>query len=145
LIEEGKVDFMRELEKFKMNMKYYRECKGWSQEQLAEKISVSRPVITRLETGEQEPALSYLLSLSKTFDVSIDQLIGRNQQTNELLNEVNSKYDDESSLSQIIDYLWKHPKMAKSLQRLLFAKTRDRKLIEDILITVIEKSTKMSE
>lgn len=136
---------MRELEKFKMNMKYYRELKGWSQEQLGERISVSRPVITRLETGEQEPDLSYLLSLSDAFDVSIDHLIGRDQQTNELLFEVYSKYNAESSLSQFIDYLIKHPKIASSLQQLLLIKTKDRKLIEDMLITIVEKSTKLSE
>ncbi|WP_412059731.1 helix-turn-helix domain-containing protein [Metabacillus idriensis] len=46
-------------------------------EQLAERMNVSRPVITRLETGEQAPELSYLISLSNTFNVSIDHLLGR--------------------------------------------------------------------
>jgi transcriptional regulator with XRE-family HTH domain len=136
---------MRELEIFKMNMKYYRDLNSWSQEQLAEKISVSRPVITRLETGEQEPDLSYLLSISDAFDVSIAHLIGRDQQTNELLYEVYGKYDGENSLSQMIDYIIKHPKIASGLQQLLLVKTKDRKLIEDMLITIIEKSTKMRD
>lgn len=136
---------MKELKKFKMNMKFYRERKGWSQEQLADKINVSRPVITRLETGEQEPALSYLLLLSKEFSVSIDHLIGRDQVTDDLLYEVYGDYGNEDSLSQVIDYLIKQPKMSTGLQQLLYEKPRERKLIEDILITVIEKSTKRSE
>ncbi|WP_191566659.1 helix-turn-helix domain-containing protein [Metabacillus idriensis] len=40
-------------------------------------MNVSRPVITRLETGEQAPELSYLISLSNAFNVSIDHLLGR--------------------------------------------------------------------
>jgi transcriptional regulator with XRE-family HTH domain len=136
---------MRELDKFKMNMKYYRERGGWSQKQLAEKIRVSRAVITRLETGEREPHLSYLLLLSHALNVSIDQLIGRDQQTNEFINEVYGHYDTDQSISDIIDYLHKQPKMASSLQQLLCFKTKQRKLIEDTLITLIDNSSKMSE
>lgn len=98
---------MRELEKFQMNLRFYREQNGWSQEQLAEKISVSRPVITCLETGEQAPDLSYLISLSNAFQVSIDHLLGRDEQTNEYLYEMYGKYQAEGSVSQLIDYLIK--------------------------------------
>ncbi|MGM7721807.1 helix-turn-helix domain-containing protein [Metabacillus sp. Hm71] len=136
---------MRELKTFIMNMKYYREQNGWSQEQLAERINVSRPVITRLETGVQEPALSYLLSLSNAFNISIDELIGRKQQTNDYLFEVYGDYCEEPSLPQVIDYLIKNPKMLSCLQQLLLAKPKDRKLIEEMLITVIEKTKKLSE
>ncbi|WP_226670528.1 helix-turn-helix domain-containing protein [Metabacillus litoralis] len=136
---------MRELEKFQMNLKYYREKNGWSQEQLAEVINVSRPVITRLETGEQEPDLSYLLSLSNALNVSIDHLIGRDQQSNEFLYEVYGKYNADGQLSHIVDYLIKQPKMVSIFEQLLLVKTKDRKLIEDMIITIIEKSTKISE
>ncbi len=142
---EGNCGSMRELEKFQMNLKFYREQNGWSQEQLAERINVSRPVITRLETGEQAPDLSYLLSLSHAFHVSIDHLIGRDEQTNEYLYEVYGKYQADNSVSQVIDYLIKNPKMTHSLHQLLQVKTKHRKLIEDTLIKVIENSTRISE
>lgn len=57
---------MNELETLKMNIKFYRNQFGWSQ--LAERMNVSRPVITRLETGEQAPELSYLISLSNAYE-----------------------------------------------------------------------------
>jgi transcriptional regulator with XRE-family HTH domain len=136
---------MREIEKFNMNMKYFREQSGMSQEQLAKKLNVSRPVISRLESGEQEPTLSYLLSLSHEFSVSIDHLIGRDHLSNEVVYEVYGKYDVKHSLSHIIDYLIKQPKMAESLQQLLFFKTKKRKLIEHTLITLIENSTKITD
>ncbi|MBM7605360.1 transcriptional regulator with XRE-family HTH domain [Metabacillus crassostreae] len=136
---------MREVEKFQMNLKYYREKNGWSQQQLAEIINVSRPVITRLETGEQVPDLTYLLSLSNALHVSIDHLIGRDHQTNELLYEVDGRYHTEQQLSHIIDYLIKQPKMVTILNQLLLVKTKDRKIIEEMLMTIIEKSIKISE
>ncbi|TXC85941.1 helix-turn-helix transcriptional regulator [Metabacillus litoralis] len=136
---------MREVEKFQMNLKYYREKNGWSQQQLAEIINVSRPVITRLETGEQVPDLTYLLSLSNALHVSIDHLIGRDQPPNELLYEVYGNYHTEQQLSHIIDYLKKQPKMVAILNQLLLVKTKDRKIIEDMLTTIIEKSIKISE
>ncbi|XQY93963.1 helix-turn-helix domain-containing protein [Metabacillus sp. HB246100] len=130
---------MKELERFQMNMKYYREKNNWSQERLADLLNVSRSVITRLESGEQEPDLSYLLSLSEVFQVSIGHLIGKDNQTNQYLYEVYGKYETEESFLHIIDYLVKQPKMASMLQQLLLAKTKDRKLIEDILVSVVEK------
>lgn len=136
---------MRELEKFQMNLRFYREQNGWSQEQLAETISVSRPVITRLETGEQAPDLSYLISLSNAFQVSIDHLLGRDEQTNEYLYEMYGKYQAEGSVSQLIDYLIKNPKFTQSLQELLLVKTKDRKEIEAIIMTVIERVSNVSK
>lgn len=136
---------MREVEKFQLNLKYYREKSGWSQEQLAEMINVSRPVITRLETGEQEPNLSYLVLLSHALHVGIDHLIGQDSQPNDLLFEVYGNYHTEQQLYPIIDYLIKQPKMIAMLNQLLLVKTKDRKLIEDMLLTIIEKSIKISE
>ncbi|MFC0272331.1 helix-turn-helix domain-containing protein [Metabacillus herbersteinensis] len=136
---------MRELEIFKMNIKFYRERNGWSQEQLAERLTVSRPVITRLESGEQEPDLTYLISLSNEFNVSIDHLLGRDKVTSDLLYEVYGKYDTESNLSQIIDYLVKQPKILVSFDKLLEVKSKNRKHIEDMIVSVIDSSTKLTE
>ena len=136
---------MGELEKFKMNMRFYRERKGWSQAELAGKISVSRTVITRLETGEQEPDLSYLLALSELFDVSVDHLIGKEIPANEFLFEVYGKYETENSLAAVVDHLVKSPKLTTSLHQLLLVKTRDRRLIEEMLVTIIGKTSRLAE
>lgn len=49
---------------------------GLSQEQLAEKVSVTRQAVSRWETGETEPNTETLKLLSKIFDVSINTLLG---------------------------------------------------------------------
>ena len=53
-----------------------RTQKGLSQEELAEKIHVTRQAVSRWETGETVPNTETLKLLSKFFDVSINTLLG---------------------------------------------------------------------
>jgi transcriptional regulator with XRE-family HTH domain len=52
-----------------------RKEKGLTQEQLAEKIFVSRTAISKWESGRGYPSLDYLKSISKLFEISIDDLL----------------------------------------------------------------------
>lgn len=47
-----------------------------SQEELAEKVNVTRQAVSRQETGETIPNIDTLKLLSKLFDVSINTLLG---------------------------------------------------------------------
>lgn len=53
-----------------------RTKKGYSQEDLAEKVYVTRQAVSRWETGETIPNTETLKLLSKLFDVSINTLLG---------------------------------------------------------------------
>ena len=53
-----------------------RTKKGLSQDELAEKIYVTRQAVSRWETGETVPNTETLKLLSKFFDVSINTLLG---------------------------------------------------------------------
>ena len=53
-----------------------RTGKGLSQEELAEKLFVSRQAVSRRETGETIPNTETLKLLSGIFDVSINTLLG---------------------------------------------------------------------
>ncbi|HEL1178043.1 TPA: helix-turn-helix transcriptional regulator [Streptococcus equi subsp. zooepidemicus] len=52
-----------------------RKSKGMSQEELAEKIGVSRQAISRWENGTALPDASNILVLSKLYDVTADYLL----------------------------------------------------------------------
>ena len=54
--------------------------KGMSQEELAEKVFVTRQAVSRWETGETVPNTETLKLLSKLFDVSINTLLGSPRQ-----------------------------------------------------------------
>lgn len=53
----------------------YRMEMNWSQEELAEKVYVSRQTISNWENGKNYPDLHSLLLLSTVFQVSLDQLV----------------------------------------------------------------------
>ena len=54
-----------------------RKAKGWSQEDLAEKIQISRQAVSKWETGDAMPDLPKLLALADALDISLDALCGR--------------------------------------------------------------------
>ncbi|MBR3396855.1 MAG: helix-turn-helix domain-containing protein [Lachnospiraceae bacterium] len=53
-----------------------RENRGLSQDQLAERVMVTRQAVSRWETGETQPNTETLKLLSKEYDVSINTLLG---------------------------------------------------------------------
>ena len=57
-----------------------RTKKGMSQEELAEKVFVTRQAVSRWENGETTPNTETLKLLSKLFDVSINTLLGSPRQ-----------------------------------------------------------------
>ena len=54
-----------------------RTKQGLSQDELAEKIMVTRQAVSRWENGETVPNTDTLKLLSKVFDVSINTLLGQ--------------------------------------------------------------------
>lgn len=58
------------------NLYALRRKNGLSQEQLAERIGVSRQAISKWETGLSTPELEKLKALSECFQVTIDELAG---------------------------------------------------------------------
>lgn len=59
-------------------IKKYRSNMGISQEELAEKVYVSRQTVSNWETGKNYPDIHSVLLLSSVFNVSLDQLIKGN-------------------------------------------------------------------
>lgn len=58
------------------NIRDYRKNEGLSQEELAQKIGVSRQAVTKWETGAGMPDISNVVELAKIFGVSVDELLG---------------------------------------------------------------------
>lgn len=65
-----------------------RKRKGWSQEDLAEKLDVSRQAISRWENGSALPDAYNLRQLSHLYDVSTDYLL-------------NDKYESDDDLPRV--------------------------------------------
>ncbi len=60
-----------------LNEKLYelRKNNNWSQEELAEKMQVSRQTVSKWESGKAIPELNKLLKLSEIYKISLDELV----------------------------------------------------------------------
>lgn len=64
-----------------------RKRNGWSQEELAEKIGVSRQAVSKWEGAQSIPDLDKVLLLSRLFGVSVDYLLKDELETEEYTKE----------------------------------------------------------
>ncbi len=56
----------------------YRKLNRWSQEELADKLEVSRQTISKWEVGKNIPELEKLIKLSELFNITVDELVKDN-------------------------------------------------------------------
>lgn len=59
-----------------------RKAKSWSQEDLAKEIGSSRVMIGKYERNDNAPSIEVLLKMEKTFDVTVNYIIGKGQLSN---------------------------------------------------------------
>ena len=52
-----------------------RKRSGWSQEELAGRLGVSRQAVSKWESGASDPSTSNLLALAKLYGVSAEDLL----------------------------------------------------------------------
>jgi len=77
-----------------------RKKNGLSQEQLGEKINVTRQTISNWELGETSPNPEQLKLLSKAFNVSLDELLN-----NDINNVIIEKIEDTKKTNNAIKTL----------------------------------------
>ncbi|MGN0733641.1 MAG: helix-turn-helix domain-containing protein [Emergencia sp.] len=58
-----------------------RKRRGWSQEELAEKLGVSRQAVSKWESAGSVPDLQKIIQMSELFDVSTDYLLKDNSES----------------------------------------------------------------
>lgn len=68
-----------------------RKTNGFTQEQLAEKLDVSRQAVAKWEAGESVPEVEKIILISNFFGVTIDSLLKRNDSCS---NSRNTRYDN---------------------------------------------------
>ena len=73
-----------------------RKKKSWSQEELAEKVEVSRQAVSKWEAGQSSPDLDKILQLSNLFGVTTDYLLKDEAESEEYIN-----YEKKPSLRRV--------------------------------------------
>ncbi|GIQ69135.1 XRE family transcriptional regulator [Xylanibacillus composti] len=60
---------------FGEKLKNERKQRGWSQEELAEKLYVSRQSVSKWENGQNYPSIEIIIKVSDLLGVTIDELL----------------------------------------------------------------------
>jgi len=59
------------------NIRYLRKKTGWTQQELADEVGIKRSLVGAYEEGRAEPSAEKLLKFSSVFNISVDDIIGR--------------------------------------------------------------------
>ena len=62
---------------FSAHLRYLRESRGLKQKDIANGIDIGLHTYQRYEYGEREPQLSTLIALADFYEMSLDELAGR--------------------------------------------------------------------
>ena len=113
------------------NLKKIRKDNNLSQEQLAEKLGVSRQSVSKWESNQAYPEMDKVLQICQMFNLNVDELLNQN------LKEVKDKKDSKNSINKYIDdflaFLTKTVDMFSSLK----FKDKLKCLFEQFIICVL--------
>ena len=112
--------------KFGDNLKKLRKSKNMSQEDLAEKVNVSRQSVSKWETGEAYPEMNNILELCKIFNCNINDLVNDN------LVDLDS-LDEEIKMS-VVKFKENEQKKMKGLSKAIYVVARIFKVVSCVAI-----------
>jgi len=105
-----------------------RKQKGMSQEQLAEKVTISRQAVSKWELGESIPDIDNIVQLSRIFDVSTDFLL-KNDITKSLdldfLENTENKENTPALSFNDTDIKMEQPELSEPPKKLTWADIED--------------------
>ena len=81
-----------------------RKNNNWSQEELAEKLDVSRQTISKWESNKAIPELEKLIKLSEIYNITLDELVKGEVSENILKEDSNKKFQ---KLKSFLKKYWK--------------------------------------
>ena len=84
-------------------IKVLREARGWTQAELARRLSITRNGVNSWEQGLSMPSPACLVDLAKLFSVSTDYLLGVERL--ETVNVTGLNEEDIALLAQVADRL----------------------------------------
>ena len=83
-----------------------RKKNGLSQEELADKLGLSRQAVSKWERAESSPDTDNLICLAKLYNVSLDDLLQTNQDIEEIAEDVKEKESEkENSIKELKEKL----------------------------------------
>lgn len=109
---------------FQDRIKQLRTEKGITQQDLSDKLGITKSILSKYENGHREPGREILNSLADFFDVSVDYLLGRTDRKEIYILEKKDLPDELQDLG--IDYIG----VAKEIKESGFSIEEIKELIE---------------
>lgn len=81
-----------------------RKEKGFSQEELGNKLNVARQTVSKWELGETTPEMDKLIKMSEIFDITLDELI-KGEKEEETISGDNSNTNTQKLAGLVIKIL----------------------------------------
>ena len=88
-------------ETFGQRLSRIRKEKGFTQNEIADKVGVTSQAVSKRENDLASPDIDILLKLSEIFDISVDELLGKETKKT-VLNDKPSKKDIDKMIFKII-------------------------------------------
>ena len=88
-------------ETFGQRLSRIRKEKGFTQNEIADKVGVTSQAVSKWEKDLASPDIDILLKLSEIFDISVDELLGKETKKT-VLNDKPSKKDIDKMIFKII-------------------------------------------
>ena len=91
------------------NIRYYREKSGMLQSDLGKLLGISAQAISKWEVGRSEPDIESILKMCDLFNITADELLGRDDKQTKADGDVEKMVSQLQDLSpeqkrQILDY-----------------------------------------
>jgi len=79
-----------------------RKQYGYSQEELADKLGLSRQAVSKWERAEASPDTDNLICLAKLYGISLDELLSTDEDLDTIVNEQVKKEEDKDAKSKSV-------------------------------------------
>ena len=113
------------------NLKRIRKDNNLSQEQLAEKLGVTRQAVSKWESGLSYPEMDKVMQICQLFNLNINELVHEN------LKEVTEKKKEKDNLSKVIDSFFNYITKVVNLFSSLKFKDIIKCLFEQFVIIIV--------
>lgn len=122
--------------KFSENLKRIRKENNLSQEQLAEKVGVSRQAVSKWESGAAYPEMDKVLLICKIFNYNIDELL--NENVKEVDETKQSKINLNKYIEDFFGFITKTAQMFSSMKFWQIVKCLlEQCIIASVLVTIV--------
>ncbi len=116
---------------FQDNLKRIRKEHNLSQEELAEKLNVTRQAVSKWESGLAYPEMDKIMAICKLFEINIDDLLNND------IKQIKEKQNKTNTLNKYIDSFLSYISKTVNLISSMTFTSKIKCLLEQAIITIV--------